>query len=66
MHSSQHCVNKQQIWRSYLRVDSKHRLCETEQCRKRKEWVLEIKTHAEDLTVTLFKNLDIHMYALKP
>ena len=21
-----------------------------------------IKTHAEDVTVTLFKNLDIHMY----
>ena len=24
--------------------------------------MLKIKTHAEDLTVTLLKNLDIHMY----
>ena len=48
--------------KAYLRVDSKHRLCDSEQCRKRKEWVLEIKKHAEDVTVTLFKNLDIHTY----
>ena len=47
---------------SYLRVDSKHWLCDSEQCRKRKESVLKIKTHAEDVTVTLFKNLDIHRY----
>ena len=46
----------------YLRVDSKHRQCDSEQCRKRKEWVLKIKTHAEDVTATLFKNLDIHRY----
>ena len=26
----------------------------------RKEWVLKIKTHVEDVTATLFINLDIH------
>ena len=29
----------------------------------KKEWLLKIKTHAEDVTATLFENLDIHRYA---
>ena len=55
-------IRKKLALRPYMRIDWKYGLVNSETCRKQKEWVLKIKAHAEDMTATLFKNLDIHMY----